>query len=75
MTKTLQKHGNSLALVIDKTMLETLHMTADTPVHITFHGSSMTVTPVTVGIPPDELDAAITRLRPHYRKMLKHLAG
>jgi antitoxin component of MazEF toxin-antitoxin module len=75
MTKMLQKHGNSLALVIDKTMLEALHMTPDTPVHITFHGSSMTVTPVSVGIPPEELDATIARLRPRYRKMLKNLAG
>jgi antitoxin component of MazEF toxin-antitoxin module len=75
MTRTLQKHGNSLALVIEKTMLETLHMTPETPVHITFHGSSMTITPVSVGVAPEELDAAITRLRPRYRKMLKNLAG
>lgn len=75
MTKMLQKHGNSMALVFDKTMLETLHMTPETPVHVTFNGSSMTITPVTVGIPEEELDAAIQRLRPRYRKMLKNLAG
>lgn len=31
MNKTLIKHGNSLALVIDKPILEMLQITADTP--------------------------------------------
>ena len=75
MTRTLQRHGNSLALVFDKTMLEALNMTADTPVNITFHGASITITPANVGIPQEELDDAIARLRPRYKAMLKNLAG
>ena len=74
MTRTLQRHGNSVALVFDKTMLDALHMTADTPVHITFHGSSITITPANVGIPEEELEATITRLRPQYKTMLENLA-
>ena len=31
MNRTLVKHGNSLALVIDKPILEMLQITADTP--------------------------------------------
>lgn len=74
MIRTLQRHGNSAALVFDKTMLEALNMTADTPVQITFHGSSITITPANVGIPQKELDEAITRLRPKYKTMLENLA-
>lgn len=75
MVRLLQKHGNSVALVFDKTLLEALNMTPDTPVQLTVHGTSITVTPVNVGVPQDELDAAIERLRPRYKRMLKSLAG
>ena len=74
MTRTLQRHGNSVALVFDKTMLDALHMAPDTPVHVTLHGSTMVITPVNVGIEPDELDRTITRLRPRYKQMLENLA-
>jgi antitoxin component of MazEF toxin-antitoxin module len=74
MVRLLQKHGNSVALVLDKTMLESMNMSADTPVQVTLHGNSMTVTPVNIGVPDDELDAAIARLRPRYKTMLENLA-
>jgi len=74
MTRKLQRHGNSVALVFDKTMLDALHMTAETPVHITIHGSSITITPANVGVSEEELSAAIARLRPRYKKMLENLA-
>jgi len=74
MVRLLQKHGNSVALVFDKTMLEALNMTADTPVQLTIHGNALTVAPVHAGVPQDELDASIARLRPKYSKMLKNLA-
>jgi antitoxin component of MazEF toxin-antitoxin module len=75
MTRKLQRHGNSMALVFDKTMLEALHMTPDTPVHITFHANSMVITPAHVGIPQEELEETIARLRPRYRRMLENLAN
>jgi len=74
MTRKLQRHGNSVALVFDKTMLDALHMTPETPVHITIHGSSITITPANVGVSDEELDATIARLRPRYKKMLENLA-
>ena len=74
MTKRLKRHGNSVALVFDKTMLDAMHMTPDTPVHITFHGGAMTITPTHTGVPAEELDAAIQRLRPRYKTMLENLA-
>ena len=74
MIRLLQRHGNSVALVLDKTMLEAMNMTPDTPVQVTIHGNSMTIVPVNVGVPQDELDATIARLRPRYKKMLENLA-
>jgi antitoxin MazE len=74
MTRKLQRHGNSVALVFDKTMLDALHMTPETPVHITIHGSSITITPANVGVSEEELNAVITRLRPRYKTMLENLA-
>jgi len=46
MTKTLIKHGNSLALVIDKPILQMLQISADTPLELTTDGDSILVSPV-----------------------------
>lgn len=46
MTKTLIKHGNSLALVIDKPILEMLDISADTPLELTSNGDSLMISPV-----------------------------
>jgi antitoxin MazE len=45
MIKKLTRHGNSLALVIDKPILEILNIAADTPLHISTDGRSLTITP------------------------------
>jgi antitoxin component of MazEF toxin-antitoxin module len=74
MTRKLQRHGNSAALVFDKTMLEALNMTADTPLLITIHGGAMIIAPTNLGVPEAELSATIARLRPSYEKMLKNLS-
>lgn len=49
-------------------------MGPETPVQITIHGSSITVTPANDGIPAEELDATLARLRPRYKKTLENLA-
>lgn len=46
MTKKLIKHGNSLALVIDKPILEVLQISADTPLELTTDGDSILISPV-----------------------------
>ena len=48
MTKTLIQHGNSLALVIDKPILEMLQISADTPLDLTTNGDSLLISPVSV---------------------------
>jgi antitoxin component of MazEF toxin-antitoxin module len=46
MIKTLVKHGNSYALVIDKPIMELLNITPDTPLEIsTQDGKSLVVRP------------------------------
>lgn len=46
MDKTLIKHGNSLALVIDKPILELLQITAGTPLELTTNGDAIPITPI-----------------------------
>jgi antitoxin component of MazEF toxin-antitoxin module len=74
LAKLLQKHGNSVALVFDKTMLDALQMTPDTPVSVTISGGSLVITPCHVGVPQTELRDAINKLRPRYKRMLENLA-
>lgn len=74
MTRTLQRHGNSLALVIDKTLLEQMGIDAETPLSVTVTGGVLTVAPVGVGIDREEVADTLARLRPRYKKMLENLA-
>ena len=46
MNKTLIKHGNSLALVIDKPILELLQITAETQLELTTNGDAILIRPV-----------------------------
>jgi len=45
MIKKLTKHGNSLALVIDKGILELLNIDADTPLKIRTDGRQLFISP------------------------------
>ncbi|MEI6592991.1 MAG: hypothetical protein WCL47_07100 [Holophagaceae bacterium] len=58
MRKTLSRHGNSYALVLERSLMELLHITPETPLEIKTDGTSLTITPqVTRRIQPDELAA------------------
>jgi antitoxin component of MazEF toxin-antitoxin module len=48
MQKKLTAHGNSLALVIEKPVLQLLNITAETALNISTDGKSITVSPVTL---------------------------
>jgi antitoxin component of MazEF toxin-antitoxin module len=45
MIKKLVRHGNSLALVIDKPILELLNMSAETPLELKTDGRSLIIAP------------------------------
>ena len=74
MVKTLQKHGNSRALVIDKALMEAVGIQDDSPLQISVSGNSLIVTPVHVGVGREKVERAIAKLRPRYGDMLKRLA-
>ena len=74
MIKTLQKHGNSQALLIEKALMDALGIQADTPLQISVSGNSLIVTPVNVGVGRQAVAQSIEKLRPRYGQMLKNLA-
>lgn len=74
MVKTLTRHGNSLALVIDKPILDLLQMGADTPLEITTNGDALIVQPVRGRVRQARLDKTLTRLNRQFGPALKKLA-
>ena len=58
MRKTVSRHGNSYALVLERSLMDLLHITPETPLEVTTDGKSLTITPqVTRRITPNELAA------------------
>lgn len=74
MIKTLKRHGNSMALVIEKPMMEALGITEETPLQVTVSGNALVVTPANVGVGPERMKSTIKELRKRYGPMLKRLA-
>lgn len=74
MIKTLQKHGNSMALVIEKPMMEALGIKEDTPLQITLSGNALVITPANVGVGSEDMKRILKDLRKRYGPMLKRLA-
>ena len=74
MVKTLIKHGNSLALVIDKPILEMLQISADTPLELTTNGDSLLVSPIRDKARQKQLKASLAKINRKYGDDLKRLA-
>ncbi len=74
MQKTLIKHGNSLALVIDKPILEMLQITPDTRLELTTNGDAILVTPVRDTKRQARLRAALAKINDQFGDDLKKLA-
>ena len=76
LVKTLQKRGNSHALVIDKTLMEQLGISPDTPLQITVTGASLVVRPVNSGVGRERVADSLAKIRkqPGYPEMLANLA-
>lgn len=76
MVKKLIKHGNSLALVIDKPVLDLLKITEETPLEIeTLDGKSLQIKPIKVA--PNSRPAvkdALERTNKKFGKTLRNLA-
>ncbi len=74
MIKTLQKHGNSMALVIEKPMMEAIGINEDTPLQITLSGNALVITPANVGVGRKRIEESLKKMRRRYGPMLKRLA-
>lgn len=74
MIKKLIKHGNSLALVIDKPILETLQISADTPLELTTNGDSLMISPIRDKACQKRLNASLDKINRKYGDDLKRLA-
>ncbi|MHB1134936.1 MAG: AbrB/MazE/SpoVT family DNA-binding domain-containing protein [Chloroflexota bacterium] len=75
MLKKLTRHGNSLALVIDRAVLDLLKIDAETPLDISTDGESLTITPVRDEARRRQFAEALATTNRRYGKMLKRLAG
>ncbi len=73
MQKTLTRHGNSLALVIDKPILELLRIQAETPLELSTDGNVLTIVPIRQ-TREEKIREAVNEVNREYGSVLKNLA-
>ena len=74
MVKSLTKHGNSLALIIEKPILELLGADADTAFAVTTDGQALVLTPLTDPQRRQRFATALKKVNKNYPRALKKLA-
>jgi len=74
MVKKLTKHGNSLALVIDRPILDLLKIDAETPLDISTDGQRLIIAPAAMSERRAKFDAAQEWTHRRYGKAFKRLA-
>ena len=74
MVKHLTQHGNSAALVIDKAVLELLHITMKTPLELATDGQNLIISPLKNGKRAATFRAVLEAVNRRHAKTLKALA-
>ena len=74
MIKKMTRHGNSLALVMDRGVLDILNIEEDTPLSITTDGTVLIVSPVKNQKRQKLFEAALVKANAKYGRMLKRLS-
>ena len=74
MQKMLIKHGNSLALVIDKPILDLLQISAETPLEVSTNGDQLLVTPCRDKSRQKKLEASLKSINGKFGEDLGRLA-
>ncbi len=74
MIKTLTKHGNSYALVIDKPILELLKFTPDSPLEIRTDGKVLTIARADANTREARIAQSLSKVNAKHGKALKRLA-
>jgi antitoxin component of MazEF toxin-antitoxin module len=74
MVKKLTQHGNSLALVLDRPILDLIKIDADTPLEISTDGQRLIISPIRAVISDKDFKAALAHVNRKHGKTLKRLA-
>ncbi len=74
MIKTLTKHGNSYALIIDRAILDLLKIEPDTPLEVSTDGRTLTITPAAPKGRDARLAKSLSRVNAKHGRTLKKLA-
>jgi antitoxin component of MazEF toxin-antitoxin module len=74
MVKKLTKHGNSLALVIDRPILDLLKIDPETMLDVTTDGKQLIITPAKTSARRKKFDAAQEWAHKRYGKAFRKLA-
>ena len=74
MIKHLTGHGNSLALVFEKAVLELLGITKKTPLRVSTDGSSLIISPMKDSKREKKFRQALEEINKDHAKTLKALA-
>jgi len=74
MIKKLTKHGNSLALILDKPVLELLNINVETPLEITTDGKALVIAPVANAKRRAKFRGALEEANRKFGRALKRLA-
>ncbi len=75
MIKRLTRHGNSLALVIDRAILELLKVDPDTPLELTTDGDVLIVRPLRELSRRARFEGALEQANSRYGGVLRDLEG
>lgn len=75
MIKRLTKHGNSMALIIDRSVLDLLKIDDETPLEISTDGNVLVVSPVRDEERVARFREALEKVNRRYGRALKRLAG
>ena len=75
MIKKLTKHGNSMALIIDRSVMSLLNIEEDTLLEVTTDGKKLSVSPVAKDEFGDKFSDALEKINIRHGKALKNLAG
>lgn len=74
MVKTLTKHGNSYALVIDRPILDLLNITPESPLEVTTDGKVLMIAVASTSGRRERLARSIEKTNRRHGKALKRLA-
>ncbi|MDR0784952.1 MAG: AbrB/MazE/SpoVT family DNA-binding domain-containing protein [Treponema sp.] len=73
MVKKLIRHGNSVALIIDKPIIEMLHITNETFFELSTDGKNIILSPQNTTTQENDILESLERINKKYGNVLKKL--